>query len=55
MKIYGVEILNEGNGLSIDDTVNESQATFVARYVDPWESVVSPFTSITAIGGDALV
>ena len=32
MKIYGVEILNEGNGISVDDTVNESQATFVAPH-----------------------
>jgi len=31
MKIYGVEILNEGSGVSIDDAVTEMQATFVAR------------------------
>ena len=30
-KIFGVEILNEGTGVSIDDTVTETQATFVAR------------------------
>lgn len=30
-KIMGVEILNEGTGVSIDDTVTETQATFVAR------------------------
>jgi hypothetical protein len=35
MRIFGVEILNSGNGTSIDDTVNESQATFVARFVEP--------------------
>jgi len=35
MKIYGVEILNEGSGISIDDAVTEMQATFVARYVEP--------------------
>jgi hypothetical protein len=29
MKIYGVEILNEGSGVSIDDAVTEMQATFV--------------------------
>ncbi len=29
-KILGVEILNEGTGVSIDDTVTETQATFVA-------------------------
>lgn len=34
MKIFGVEILNEGSGVSIDDAVTEMQATFVARYVE---------------------
>lgn len=29
-KIFGVEILNEGSGISIDDAVTEMQATFVA-------------------------
>ena len=33
MKIFGVEILNEGNGVSIDDAVREMQATFVARRI----------------------
>ena len=33
-KILGVEILNEGTGVSIDDTVTETQATFVARAVE---------------------
>lgn len=41
MRIFGVEILNSGNGTSIDDTVNESQATFVARFVEPWQAVAS--------------
>jgi len=36
MRIYGVEILNEGTGMSVDDIVNESQMTFVARHVTPW-------------------
>jgi hypothetical protein len=30
-KIFGLEILNEGTGHSIDDAVTEMQATFVAR------------------------
>ena len=34
MKIFGVEILNEGSGVSIDDAVTEMQATFVARYIE---------------------
>lgn len=43
MRIYGVEILNEGSGVSIDDAVTEMQATFVARYVQPWQVVQTPF------------
>jgi hypothetical protein len=34
-KLYGVEILNEGYGISIDDSVSEMQATFVARGITP--------------------
>lgn len=49
MKIYGVEILNEGSGVSIDDAVTEMQATFVARLAEPWAAVASPFQ--TAVGG----
>lgn len=33
-KIFGIEILNEGSGISIDDAVTEMQATFVARAVE---------------------
>jgi hypothetical protein len=40
MKIFGVEILNEGSGVSIDDAVTEMQATFVARFVEPWQDLV---------------
>ena len=34
--IIGVEILNTGGGLSVDDITNEEQATFVARTMTPW-------------------
>ncbi len=40
-KIFGVEILNEGYGISIDDSVSEQQATFVARAVEPLAAVPS--------------
>jgi hypothetical protein len=43
MKIFGVEILNEGSGISIDDAVSETQATFVARTIEPWQAVISKF------------
>jgi hypothetical protein len=44
MKIFGVEILNAGGGNSIDDAVNEQQATFVARSVEPWVAVPNAYT-----------
>ena len=44
-KIFGVELLNEGFGISIDDAVSEMQATFVARVVEPMSAVDSPYQS----------
>jgi len=44
-KIFGVELLNEGFGTSVDDSVLESQATFVA--FPQRESTTSSFTLIT--------
>jgi hypothetical protein len=38
-KLFGVEILNEGFGTSIDDTVIEQQATFVATSIAPLQAV----------------
>lgn len=52
MRIFGVEVLNEGGGVSIDDSVTEMQATFVARFVEPWQAVVSKFTG--GIGGESI-
>lgn len=37
MRIYGVEILNEGSGFSIDDMVIENQMTYIAKTVLPWQ------------------
>jgi len=42
-KIFGVELLNEGTGISIDDAVTEASATFVARAVEPMSATPSPF------------
>ena len=39
MMIFGIEILNEGYGVSIDDVVSEQQMTYVARSVMPWKWV----------------
>ena len=51
-KIFGVEILNEGSGISIDDAVTESSATFAARSVEPLQAVASKFDG--GIGGSTL-
>ena len=48
-KVLGVEILNEGSGMSVDDAVSEAQATFVARAVEPVQAVPSNF--ISTVGG----
>lgn len=37
MRIYGVEILNEGSGFSVDDIVIENQMTYVCRSILPWQ------------------
>lgn len=34
MVIYGVELLNEGSGYSIDSVTTEKAYTFVARRID---------------------
>ena len=36
MHILGVELINEGSGVSIDDIVTETQMTFVARAILGW-------------------
>lgn len=38
MRLYGVEILNEGSGSSIDDIVLEHQMTYVCRTIQPWQA-----------------
>jgi hypothetical protein len=39
MRIFGVELLNEGYGVSIDDIVSEQQHTYIARTVIGWTAV----------------
>jgi len=46
-KILGIEILNEGSGISVDDAVTESQATFVARAIEPLQAVTSPLDEVS--------
>ncbi len=41
MRIFGVELLNEGYGVSIDDIVSEQQLTYIARTLVGWKPVGS--------------
>lgn len=41
MRIYGLEILNEGSGFSVDDMVIENQMTYTARSLYPWQKLGS--------------
>ena len=52
-KIFGIEILNEGSGISIDDAVTEIKATFVARAVEPMTAVQSPYLPAMASSASA--
>ena len=42
MRIFGLELLNEGYGVSIDDIVSEQQFSYVCRTIIGWTPVVSP-------------
>jgi hypothetical protein len=39
MRVFGIELLNEGYGVSIDDIVSEMQHTYVARTLVSWRPV----------------
>lgn len=41
MRIFGVELLNEGYGTSIDDIVSEQQFTYIARTIIGWTPIPS--------------
>lgn len=49
MSILGVELINEGSGISIDDIVTETQMTFVARAILGWRPLGS--ASKNAVNG----
>ena len=52
MRIYGVEILNEGSGFSVDDIVIENQMTYVCRTILPWQPLGSwNFNGTSGAGG----
>lgn len=47
-KLLGVQILNEGNGISVDDLTNETNCTFVCRHV----TGLQPRPTISPATGD---
>lgn len=57
-RIWGVELLNEGYGVSVDDMVSEMQTTYVARALTRWRKAggesASPFEARIAGGGTAI-
>lgn len=53
MSVIGVELLNEGYGVSIDDIVSEHQHSYVARQVLGWTPVPSAATAAIASQGGA--
>ena len=38
MKILGIELMNSGYGVSIDDIVSEHSYTYIAHGLVPWAS-----------------
>jgi len=49
MRIYGVELLNENSGVSIDDIVTEQQYTYIAKSITPWTFDQSSVDRIASI------
>jgi hypothetical protein len=48
MGIFGVEFLNEGWGISIDDLVSEKQYTYLSRNISWWRWISNP--NLQALG-----
>lgn len=41
MSVQGVEVMNVGSGMSVDDITTDESCTFVARSVTPWNGATS--------------
>jgi hypothetical protein len=39
LQLFGVELLNQGSGVSVDDIVIEAQMTFVCRSMIDWKQI----------------
>lgn len=57
MHILGVELINEGSGVSIDDIVTETQMTFVARTIIGWKPLfrATPKDTTYSVNNDDIV
>jgi hypothetical protein len=53
--IYGVELLNEGSGTSMDDIMIEETMTFVAREIGPMVPTNRAFTELANGVSDAVI
>jgi len=42
MAIYGAELVNEGQTMSVEDLVTEAVVSYVARHIDPMSSLLEP-------------
>lgn len=42
--IYGVELVQEGQTMSVEDLVTESVVNYVARHFEPMESILDPYS-----------
>lgn len=49
--VIGVEIINEGGGISMDDITNEQQMTYIAIYRLPWYSLTEGTQRESIYGG----
>ncbi len=54
MVIYGVELVNEGQTMSIDDLITENVCSFVARHVEPMYSMRNPNADPRSTWEDAI-
>jgi hypothetical protein len=66
LALYGVELVNEGQTMSIDDLITENVCTFVARHIEPmydmrgdgptsWEDVIMGEKDFDALAQDVRV
>jgi len=55
MRIYGVHLVSEGTGMSVDDNVAEAQFTFVAQGVEWWKPLTDTEAERSNLLGGAAI